>query len=430
MLSLDATREFDPGSDADFFETLPSGPGVFQLEMADPGSAPYLAQTADIRRAAERLLRAPDAASKRLNLRGVASRIRYRVTASKFERSFVLYQQTRKLFPTAYRDRLKLRPPALLKVNLRNSYPRCYVTRGIRADEGFYFGPFPSRRTAETFNEGILDLFKIRRCKIKIRRDPSFPGCVYSEMKMCMAPCFAGCTKEEYDHDVASIVSMLDTRGTAVIDPLERDREAASETLDFERAAGVHKRIEKLKAALHGLPEVIHRIDELDAVILQRGAIEKLVMIFPLRQAVLSEPLAINFADASEPRSVEEMLRQALQPKIDPSVPEARPEQASGSSEVEIPAADMPRALREAYGLREAPAELSEHLSLVARWFYSKPRDGEILFRQGDWPYRRILRACARLLAAPPAKGPAKPPAPDTKSSDSAADEAIWPDAK
>ena len=44
----------------------------------------------------------------------------------------------------------------------------------------------------------LLDLFRIRRCQIKIRRDPDFPGCIYSEMKMCLAPCFAGCTEEEY----------------------------------------------------------------------------------------------------------------------------------------------------------------------------------------------------------------------------------------
>ena len=28
-----------------------------------------------------------------------------------------------------------------------------------------------------------------------------------------------------------------------------------------------------------------------------------------------------------------------------------------------------------------------------------KPDKGEILFREGNWPYRRILRACNRLLA-------------------------------
>jgi hypothetical protein len=44
---------------------------------------------------------------------------------------------------------------------------------------------------------------------------------------------------------------------------------------------------------------------------------------------------------------------------------------------------------------------LGEHLRLIARWFYSNPRAGEIFFREKDWPYRRILRACSRLLAPP-----------------------------
>jgi hypothetical protein len=54
-----------------------------------------------------------------------------------------------------------------------------------------------------------------------------------------------------------------------------------------------------------------------------------------------------------------------------------------------------------------ARAELSEHFSLVSRWFYSNPREGEIFFHDGEWPYRRILRACARLMAeaAAPAGG-------------------------
>src|SRR6202041_2364040 len=94
---------------------------------------PYLARTADIRRAAERLLRIPEESSKRLNLRAVAARIRYRVTGSKFEQPLPLSHQARAFFPHRYRDVMRLRPPALLKVNLRNAYPRCYVTRGIRA---------------------------------------------------------------------------------------------------------------------------------------------------------------------------------------------------------------------------------------------------------------------------------------------------------
>ena len=173
---------------------------------------------------------------------------------------------------------MRLRPAAVLKVNLRNAYPRCYVTRRIPVDEsgapagGAYYGPFASRRSAQAFAERILDLFKVRRCQIKIRRDPTFPGCLYSEMKMCLAPCFAGCSKEEYAAEVQRLVQFLDTGGNSLRSAIEQERERASEDLDFERAAAIHKRIEKLDAALRGQSELARSINDIDAVILQRAA--------------------------------------------------------------------------------------------------------------------------------------------------------------
>jgi excinuclease ABC subunit C len=398
MLELNGAEEFHAVRDADFFASLPARPGVMLFEMHDASARPYLARTADIRRAAERLLRPPEALSKRLNLRAVAARIRYRVTASKFEQTFVLYRHAREILPGRYRDLLRLRPPALLKVNLRNEYPRCYVTRRIRADGGFYFGPFASRRAAEAFAEGFLELFKIRRCQIKIRRDPSFPGCIYSEMKMCLAPCFAGCTREEYDAEVGRLLETLETAGTALTERFERERESASEALDFERAAAVHKRLEKVSAVLRGLPEIARRVEWLDAVILERAAEDKSIAVFPVRGGLLAEPIFLRFGElSSQPRSVEAILRHALEPETGVGQPESRvrPEsdgesaQAGGTSSTDW---------RARFGLRAAPAELAEHLALVARWFYSKPREGEIFFREGGWPYRRILRACGRLL--------------------------------
>ena len=180
VLLLDCGQEFDASREAEFFAGLPPRPGVLLVEMRAEGANPHLVRTADLRRAAERLLRPPETGSKRLNLREVATRIHYRLTGSKFEQALALYHHATEYFPGRYRDLLRLRPSALLKVNLRNEYPRCYVTRQIRADEGFYFGPFASRRAAALFSEGFLDLFKIRRCQIKIRRDPAFPGCIYS----------------------------------------------------------------------------------------------------------------------------------------------------------------------------------------------------------------------------------------------------------
>ena len=413
MLELDCALEFFPDFASDFFVALPSRPGILLLEMRGSGAAaragagtgaqPYLARTADIRRAAERLLGAPEAASKQLNLRHVAARIRYRVTGSKFEQNLAFYQNARLYFPSRYRELMRLRPPAMLKVNLRNSYPRCYVTRRIRGDEGFYFGPFSSRRSAEDFSESFLDLFKTRRCQIKIRRDPEYPGCMYSEMKMCLAPCFAGCTQEEYDVEIGRVLESLETTGTALTEQLAQERAAASEALDFERAAALHKRLDKVTAVLRGMPDLARRIEELDLVILQRSAEPQTIAVFPVRGGLLEEPVFLRFAEiSSEPRSVEAILKDALEPGWNDETLDAADNRSAQKREAEAPdAPTSEKNLRARYGLRATSPDLHDHLALLTRWFYSKPREGEILFRDKVWPYRRMLRACSRLLAGP-----------------------------
>ncbi len=385
VLAFQSEIEFDPSPDPSrdeqFFQSIPSHAGIFLIETrkSESGapSRPYLARTADLRRAAERLLRSPEGASKRLNLRDVAAVFRYRCTGSRLEQILAMYQRAREVFPRRYRDFLRLRPPAMLKMNLRNSYPRCYVTRRIFSDGGFYVGPFASRRIAENFLSRFLELFKIRRCQIKIRRDPAFPGCIYSEMKMCLAPCFGGCSKEEYEAEAAVTAETLASRGASLMSKIERERELASEATDFERAASLHKRLEKVGGVFRGLPEIIHRVDALSAVIVQRDRREKTVALFPVVNGIFAEPFSICFKELGQPQSVEEILReqfQQLQTAEDGSIGEAEQ--------------------------RDSSAQREEHLSIVARWFYSKPRAGEILFRNAEWPYRRILRACARVLAA------------------------------
>jgi excinuclease ABC subunit C len=388
VLELDCGAPFDLARSEDFFFALPPRAAVCLIELNDDKAEPLLIRTQDLRRRLQRLLGPPDPTSKRLNLREVARGIRYRLTGSRFEQIFTYYQHARMIFPKRYQNMLRLRPPAVLKVSLRNAYPRCYVTRRIPVDEagapaaGAYYGPFASRRSAEAFAGSALDFFKVRRCQIKIRRDPSFPGCIYSEMKMCLAPCFAGCSKEEYDAEVQKLVQFLDTSGGSLRDALEQDREMASEQLDFERASTLHKRIEKLDDALRGSPELPRRIQDLNAVILQCSAEDQTVAVYAVRGGRLAEPAFVRFAEiAGQPRSAEHIFREYL---------EGAAAQQDANS---------------APDTMQSKALLGEHLWLVARWYYSNPREGEIFFREKDWPYRRIMRGCSRLLA-PPAPAP------------------------
>ncbi len=427
MLDLESFRHFDPDHDADFFAEIPARPGVYLLEPLASNAQPYIARTADLRRAAHRLLGPPDPQARGLNLRAVIGGIRYRVTGSKFEQLLTLYHQARFHFPRRYRDFMRLRPPALLKVNLRNDYPRCYVTRRLLSDGGLYVGPFASRRSAAAFSESLLDLFKTRRCQIKIRRDPAFPGCIYSEMKMCLAPCFAGCTHQEYSAEVARLVATLASAGASLEQSLGQEREAASASLDFERAAAVHKKIEKVSGVLRGLPDLARPIEQLDAVILQRSGEENTVTLFWIQAGAIAGVFPLRFGElSSEPRSLDSILRAYLEPAGDVNVAGEKPGVAVSSTEPAASALpllpDPPAAFADAAKVPPATAPLArpaataseraEHLALIARWFYSKPREGEIFFRTATWPYRRIVRACSRVLAGPAAPLSPKPPAP------------------
>jgi excinuclease UvrABC nuclease subunit len=380
VLELDSGLEFNPNHDAEFFSLLPAKPAVCLIGSREEAAEPYLIRTADLRRRLQRLLGPPDATSRRLNLREFAHLVRYRETGSAFEQALAYYQNAKQFFPKRYRELTRLRPAPVLKVNLRNAYPRCFVTRRIVVNEqgeptsGVYYGPFASRRLAEAFAEKMLDFFKVRRCQIKIRRDPTFPGCIYSEMKMCLAPCFAACSKEEYDAEVNRLVQFLDTNSLSLHDALTQDREIASEQLDFEKAAAIHKKLEKLDDVLRGKPDLSRRIQNLDAVVLQRTAEPQTIVFFGVHGGRLAEPFFLRFADTGKPASAEETLREYL---------EGAGKTTTGANA----------------NVRQSAAELGEHLGLLARWFFSSPREGEIFFREKDWPYRRILRGCSRLLS-------------------------------
>jgi excinuclease ABC subunit C len=387
MLSLDCAMPFDVAAADKFFDALPPRPAVVLIQpRADlAGARPLLLRTADLRRRMRLLMGPRDPSAKRVHLAAYAGSIRFRITGSPFEQALTHYQQARTLWPREYRRRMRLLPPALVKFNQSGAYPRAYVSRRAGAS-GLYFGPFATRRAADAFLESFLDLFLLRRCQIKIRRDPLFPGCIYSEMKMCLAPCFAGCTAEEYAAEAGRAAAFLTTGGASLLSALEHQRESASANLDFERASSLHRNIEKADAARRAIPEIARPIDSLDAAILQRGAERETVAVFVVRAGRIADPLLLRFAElASQPRSVEEILRAALEP----------PSHVPGQTQAPSPSNESPA------------ADLEDHLALLTRWFYARPRQGELFFDEGrprGWPYRRMLRACSRLLhpEAPP----------------------------
>ena len=367
---------FAPKSEDDFL-TFPAQPAVFVLHLRTSqgkAAAPYLGRTLDLRRRLARLLRPSGALTRLLNLRELTTQISYHVVGSQLEALWWLYSLSREHYPRTYRQRLRLKSPVLLKLNMRNRFPRCYPTRRIADDGSLYYGPFVSRPAAERFASDFLDLFKIRRCVEDLNPDPAHPGCIYSQMHMCLAPCFAGCTDEEYQQEVAGVASFLEEEAgsSRLITPLESARAHASESLAFEEAARIHRRIEKVHEVMRQKPDIARNLAELHAIVIERGAAPKSVAFFRIHAGEIRGPVSLSLDEnVASPVPLDQQLHTLL----DPLGPPLQAEE-------------------------NAPPTW-EHLSLLARWYYSSFRTGEILMldRTSQIPHTRLIRLCRKMIA-------------------------------
>ncbi len=376
--------EFVPDHDAELFAAAPASAAVFLLRGEDEAGEPYVSKTSNLRRRLQRLLGPVDGQTRKLNLRERVRWVEWTATGSDFEASFLLYQTLRREFPKAYDRRLRLRFAPLVKLILDNPYPRATVTTrisGMKSGGGVkgnaqYFGPFATRVAAEKFANDALDLFKMRRCVDDLHPDPQFPGCIYSEMKMCLAPCFKGCTDEEYAVEVGRVQQFFESGGHSLVREIERQRDDASTNLDFEAAAALHTRLEKVKAAAAQLPDIVRRLDELNGVMVQPSADRESVALFKIAGGRICAPVALN---VGQPTGTAQLVSKPQSQSMESRITEAL-------AEVEAPK------------LRGA-LEWMEHLALLKRWYYRTIKAGELfLADDGELPMRRVVRGVSRVF--------------------------------
>ncbi len=438
---------------------IPALPGVFALYGAPDAEGvspqPYLTRAADIRRRIVRLLGPAELSAdgrgltKRLNLRERVVRIEYTVTGSEFEAALVLYAAMTAVFGAEEaRRRLKLRTPFFLRFTAENRFPRVYATNRLsRRALGTTYGPFPSRAAAERYCDAVLDLFKLRRCWEELAPAPEHPGCIYGEMNKCLAPCnqaWRSEAAESYTAEAAAVRRFFDTRGESMVVAIGLEREEASAAMDFERAAEMHAQWNKVRGVQALADELVAAIPNLRAVLVHRavkeqggasmgeasddgggGAVDAAfhAAVFLVAGGCVVGPemlSTLGVRAVREQTSVGSSL--FAQPLMLAPVPLAPVPLAKGAPDAAAPptalAAESPEARAAGVvGALEARvrsdsgedlATLSDHLSLLRRWYYrpEKQRGGEVFFpdANGMWPVRRILNGAARVVLGDPGK--------------------------
>jgi hypothetical protein len=195
---------------------------------------------------------------------------------------------------------------------------------------------------------------------------------------MCLAPCFKGCTDEQYQAEVARVQAYFDSGGESLLREISSQREQASTNLEFENAAALHARIEKLNPVVSQLPEIVRCLDRLAGVLVQPNAVDDTqpnilsdsVVFFRIDAGSISAPLTFKLrtAEHTKSQSMESRIQEAL--AVHPAAAAAN-------------------------GL-----ECMEHLALLKRWYYRSNRVGEIFFAddKGVLPMRKLVRGIARVF--------------------------------
>ena len=438
--SLPQSLPFDPADPKAALVQLPQSAAVFALYGAETHAEPYIGRTPNLRGRLERLLQPSAKHPRRLQLAGRVRRIEWRLTGSEFESLLLQFEMLEKVYGTKCLERMHLGAPAFVRFLGSNAYPRIVVThRPSQREADWAYGPFQSRAAAERFADEALKLFLLRRCTEDLDPNPSHPGCVYSEMKMCLAPCYQGCTDERYGDEAAAVESFLATRGDSRLVQLRTERDQASANLEFESAAAVHAQVQRVEAVRALAPELVRPLSQLRAVILQASAHPDEVAVFLFENGRLRGPAVfstVGMRIQNEQSGSSSLFAQPM--AIEPTLEETgirgqgsgisldRPEEpipeetllaalSAGIAASDAAPVKIPRGVLEAR-LEAALAELADpsgaqmatlrqgHLALLKRWYYRPEarRTGEIFFPdpEGRWPVKAVLRGVGRVAGS------------------------------
>jgi hypothetical protein len=341
---------------AQALEALPNRPAVLLLWPRT--GKPELARTNVLRKRLKRSL---------ANLGGVIERVQFQFTGSRLAAHFLMLELARKHLGAGYRKEIRLRLPPYIKLILSNAFPRTQVTTHIGRARAVYFGPFRNRATAARFESEFLDLFQLRRCQEDLEPRPDHPGCIYGEMGRCLRPCQQAVGADEYRGEAGRVAEFLRTGGKSLSGPAESARERCSAEMDFEGAALMHQRVQRIHEVLGLRDELARDVDHLNAITVTSGVNPDTVELGWMRDGSWQGFSELEFAPADGTSiSLDARLR-----------------------ELALKAPSRPA----------AGVERMEELAVLARWLYSSWCDGELL-PVDDWakiPYRKLVNAVSRI---------------------------------
>ena len=252
-------------------------PGVYRM-LAENGEIVYVGKSKQLRSRLMSYFRAEYPEEKGARILREATRIEWDYEPSEFAallRELRLIKQYRPRFNVQMKR--DARNYSFVKIT-RGSAPKLNVVRGASGDDAtVYYGPFVgASRIAEAVRE-LNDVLGLRDCRSD---QPLFfadqrelfqlsvrtPGCIRHEIRKCLGPCVGGCTVAEYARQLALARAFLDGSSDGPAEMLRAQMEAASDALEFERAAVYRDKLTRLDALREQFDRLRYAVETLSFV--------------------------------------------------------------------------------------------------------------------------------------------------------------------
>lgn len=230
---------------AEFLAKLTTRPGIYQMYNAN-AEILYVGKAKNLKNRVSSYFRNTGLNIKTQALVSRIANIQVTVTHSEMEALLLeqnLIKEQRPPYNILLRDD-KSYP--YIFVSDRDKYPAVRFSRGSRAKNGRYFGPFPSGGAVRESLNLLQKIFRIRQCEDSFFRNRSRP-CLQYQINRCSGPCVEMISKEDYAQDIRHATMFLEGKNTNIIKELGESMEQASQELEFEKAAVYRDQISSLQ---------------------------------------------------------------------------------------------------------------------------------------------------------------------------------------
>ena len=261
-----------------FLKTLTTRPGVYRMFDSE-GEILYVGKAKNLKNRVSSYFRTTALEVKTMALVARIEHIEVTVTSSETEALLLEQSLIKELSPPYNIDFKDDKSYPFIFLSTKDTFPRLAFHRGAQKKPGRYFGPFPSAYSVRDSLNILQKVFRVRQCEDAFFKNRSRP-CLQYQIKRCSGPCCGLVSETDYAQDVNDAIAFLDGKSRNLIDTYANKMDAASKSLDFERAAIYRDQIAHLQR-MQEQQYVTRGEGDIDiiAAVVNPGAICVLVMI-------------------------------------------------------------------------------------------------------------------------------------------------------